>query len=93
MEFSVLDEAGGGAYRCHPSRSNALVRPAVANIDQALVVFALTHPVPQPEPAGPFPGHDGNTAGSVIICFNKMDLGDDGLMETYRSIYEAAGVR
>ena len=27
-------------------RSNVLIRPAVANVDQALVVFAITHPEP-----------------------------------------------
>ena len=43
VEFSVLDEAGGeGNIDAILPRSNALVRPAVANIDQALVVFALT---------------------------------------------------
>ncbi len=26
--------------------SNVLIRPAVANVDQALVVFAITHPEP-----------------------------------------------
>ena len=47
VEFSVLDEAGGeGNIDAILPRSNALVRPAVANIDQALVVFALTHPSP-----------------------------------------------
>ncbi len=29
----------------------------------------------------------------VIICFNKADLGDDELMESYRRVYEAAGYR
>ena len=27
-------------------RKNELVRPAVANIDQALVIFSITHPEP-----------------------------------------------
>ena len=27
----------------------------------------------------------------VKLCFNKQDLGDEALMDQYRSIYEAAG--
>ena len=27
-------------------RKNQLIRPAAANVDQALVLFALTHPAP-----------------------------------------------
>ena len=92
VEFSVLDEAGGeGNIDAILPRSNALVRPAVANIDQALVVFALTHPSPNLNLLDRFLVMMEIQQVPVIICFNKMDLGDDGLMETYRSIYEAAG--
>ena len=45
--IEVLDESEktGNIVRVLPRR-NELVRPAVANIDQALVIFAVTDPLP-----------------------------------------------
>ena len=47
VEIEILDEAEktGNMTRILP-RKNELIRPAVANIDQALVVFAVTEPKP-----------------------------------------------
>lgn len=92
VEFSVLDEAKGeGNIDTILPRLSALVRPAVANVDQALVVFALTHPAPNLNLLDRFLVMMGIQEVPVIICFNKVDLGDDGLVEHYRSIYEEAG--
>ena len=47
VEIDVLDETekkGNIVEICE--RKNELIRPAVANIDQALVVFAVTKPKP-----------------------------------------------
>ena len=47
VEFTVLDEETmeGNIDEILP-RKNELIRPAAANVDQALVLFALTHPAP-----------------------------------------------
>ncbi len=47
VEIEVLDETEktGSLERILPRR-NELIRPAVANIDQALVIFAVTDPKP-----------------------------------------------
>ena len=47
VEIEILDEAEktGNMTRILP-RKNELIRPAVANIDQALVIFALENPTP-----------------------------------------------
>ena len=47
VEIEVLDETEktGNIIQVLP-RKNELIRPAVANIDQALVVFAVTDPKP-----------------------------------------------
>ena len=47
VELEVLDEEEkiGNVTKILP-RKNELIRPAVANIDQALVVFAVTEPKP-----------------------------------------------
>ena len=47
VEIEVLDEqemTGNIIAICE--RKNELIRPAVANIDQALVIFAVTDPTP-----------------------------------------------
>ena len=47
VEIEVLDEKDmEGSIRKILPRRNELIRPAVANIDQALVVFAVTEPSP-----------------------------------------------
>ena len=52
VEMDVLDQAEGlGNISALLPRASQLIRPAVANVDQALVIFA-----------GPVPGDDG-TAG------------------------------
>ena len=47
VEIAVLDEKEkkGNVIEIYP-RKNALFRPAVANIDQALVIFAAAQPEP-----------------------------------------------
>ena len=47
VEIEILDEIEktGNIIQILP-RKNELIRPAVANIDQALVVFAVTEPQP-----------------------------------------------
>lgn len=92
VEFDLLDETEGeGNINAILPRTNALVRPAVANIDQALVVFALTHPAPNLNLLDRYLVMMEMQQVPVIICFNKSDLGDEPLMDTYRLIYEAAG--
>ena len=47
VRIEILDEENktGNIVEIFP-RKNELIRPAVANIDQALVVFAVTKPTP-----------------------------------------------
>ena len=92
VEFSVLDEEAmeGNIDEILP-RKNELIRPAAANVDQALVLFALTHPAPNLNLLDRFLVMMSMEDIPVKLCFNKQDLGDEALMDQYRSIYEAAG--
>lgn len=94
VEITVLDEGTleGNIDEILP-RSNTLVRPAVANIDQALVVFAITHPSPNLNLLDKFLVMMERLEIPVTIVFNKIDLTDEVEMNTYRSIYEPAGYR
>lgn len=62
-------------------RSTVLVRPPVANVDQAVMIFALREPDPNPGLVDRF-----LIAASVnhiepILCFNKSDLNGDTQLE------------
>lgn len=68
-------------------RRNALVRPAVANIDQALVIFAVEKPKPNLNLLDRFLVSMERQKVKTLICFNKCDLAGDsgttGLCDTY----------
>ncbi|MDO5349601.1 MAG: ribosome small subunit-dependent GTPase A [Lachnospiraceae bacterium] len=92
VEFTILDEAEreGNIDQILPRR-NSLIRPAVANVDQALVVFAITQPEPNLNLLDRFLVMMERAKVPVTICFNKVDLGSDELIRQYRQIYEKAG--
>ena len=92
VEFSILDEeAGEGNIDEILPRKNALVRPAAANVDQALVLFALTQPSPNLNLLDRFLVMMAMEEIPVVICFNKAYLGDGAMEEEYKKIYEGAG--
>lgn len=72
-------------------RKSELIRPAVANIDQALVVFAIQEPEPNLNLLDRFLVMMETAGIPVTIVFNKIDLSNEAAMEHYRSIYEPAG--
>ena len=81
VEFTVLSEAEseGSITAIHP-RKNQLIRPAVSNVDQALVVFALTSPEPNFNLLDRFLISMEQQNLPTVICFNKQDL-DSGAKE------------
>ena len=92
VEITVLDEGKkeGSLDRLLPRR-NVLIRPAVANIDQALIVFAVRDPDPNLNLLDRFLVYMGMQDIPVVIFFNKTDLDRDNAAERYRRIYERAG--
>lgn len=92
VEFEVLDEESGtGNIVSILERKNALIRPAVSNIDQALVVFAITEPMPNLNLLDRFLVMMERQNIPAVICFNKIDLSSREEMERLRSIYAPAG--
>ena len=92
VEFEITDEKDkeGNITEILP-RKNSLIRPAVANIDQAIVVFALMDPEPNLNLLDRFLVMMETQQIPVTICFNKADLTKAGEEEKYRAIYEPAG--
>ena len=94
VRIDVLDEAEhlGNVEEILP-RKNELIRPAVANIDMALVIFAAAKPEPNFNLLDRFLCMMEFQNVPVTICFNKTDLVDEEKIEEYRRIYEPAGYR
>ncbi len=94
VAYTVLDEEAmeGNIDEVLPRR-NLLVRPASANVDQALVVFAVARPQPNFNLLDRFLVMMQVRGIPVGICFNKEDLGSEELCDGYRRIYEGAGYR
>lgn len=92
VEIEVLneDEKLGNIVKILPRRSE-LIRPAVANIDQALVIFAAREPKPNLSLLDRFLVIMEKQDVPVIICFNKQDLCDEEEVGRLKEIYEACG--
>lgn len=58
-------------------RKNMLIRPACANIDQAVIVFAVTHPKPNFQLLSRFLLEMSMLDIETVICFNKTDLAEE----------------
>ena len=90
VEIAVLDEQEqtGNLIRILP-RKNSLIRPAVANVDQAFVIFALEDPKPNFMLLDRFLIMMEQAEIPVVICFNKKDLATEEerrvVYDTYRS--------
>lgn len=92
VEITVLDEKEleGNIERILP-RKNALIRPAVANIDQALVIFAAARPQPNLNLLDRFLVAMEKQNVRSVICFNKRDIASDGECARLRETYEKCG--
>lgn len=92
VEMSVIDESAGegNVDRIFP-RKNTLIRPAVANVDQALAIFAIHCPEPNFNLLDRLLIMIRQQGLPGIICFNKADMSVSQEEQTLRKIYGASG--
>ena len=76
VEFEVLSDTEGNVTEILP-RKNQLIRPAVANVDQALVIFAAAKPKPNFNLLDRFLILMQYQQVPAVVCFNKQDLAGD----------------
>ncbi len=94
VELEVLDEKDReGSIRRILPRKSALVRPAVANVDQALLIFAIVKPNPNFNLLDRFLIRMERQNLPTVICFNKQDIASDEEKEALRTAYETCGYR
>lgn len=74
-------------------RQNMLIRPAVANVDQALLIFAAASPAPNFGLIDRFLVMMAYQKIPVLICLNKCDLVEETMRERFKDIYRDSGCR
>lgn len=89
VEISVQDEEKkAGNVDVLLPRHNELIRPAAANVDQALVVFAVSSPKPNLNLLDRFLITMQQQQIPVIICFNKTDLVEEQELLYLTEVYK-----
>jgi ribosome biogenesis GTPase len=92
VEITVLDEENKkGNMEEILERKNFLIRPAVANVDQTLVIFAAAKPDPNLNLLDRFLIMMEQKGVPVILVFNKTDVAESAKLEEYAGIYENCG--
>lgn len=92
VEITVLDETAreGNLIQILP-RKNELIRPAVANVDQAVIIFAMEEPRPNYTLLDCFLVMMECQGVPVTICINKKDLGKEKDIQKIVAAYRPAG--
>ncbi len=94
VELDVIpgeDMTGSITVIC--DRKNEITRPNVANVDQALIIFALTQPKPNFVTLDKMILQYKAQGIPVLICFNKEDLTDEKAVGEVTSDYGKCGCR
>lgn len=92
VQIEVLDQPKclGNLTRIHP-RSSQMLRPQVANVDQAIVYFALSQPKPNWEMLDKLLVRIAYERIPIILVFNKTDLLSVAEQQRVRVEYEKIG--
>ena len=94
VEITVLnEEEKEGSVTSILPRRNSLIRPAVANVDQAFLIFDMENPKPNFLLLDRFLIMMKQQEIPAVICFNKKDVGEKEEMEKLYEIYTGCGYR
>lgn len=94
VEIELVDEKDhtGNIVKIFP-RKNALIRPACANVDQSLVIFAIVKPDPNYNLLDRFLISMEKQNLPSVICFNKKDIASREEQDELLDAYSGCGYR
>ncbi|WP_026662769.1 ribosome small subunit-dependent GTPase A [Butyrivibrio proteoclasticus] len=94
VEIDIIDEEKklGNITEIYP-RKNQLLRPPVANVDQAVILFAIVKPNPSYNLLDRFLIMMRQQNLPVIICFNKQDIATESEQQELYDAYEKCGYK
>ena len=95
VSISVVDEENKkGVVEEIEERDTELVRPPIANVDKALIEFAIKNPSPNLSLLDRFIVLAEKENLEIVIVFTKVDLDTDGeLLGELKDIYEVSGYK
>ena len=94
VRISVVDEENKkGVVEEIDERDTELIRPPIANVDKALIVFAVKNPKPHLSLLDRFIVLAEKENLEIVIVLTKSDLDDDNTLEKIKSIYELSGYK
>lgn len=92
VEIDILDEElGTGNIRKVLERRNQLIRPTVANVDQAVIIFAAAKPEPNFNLLDRFLVMMLRQNIPCVICFNKQDVAGNEQLRLLEETYVSCG--
>ncbi len=94
VKISIVDEdSKKGVVEEIDKRDTELVRPPIANVDKALIVFSVTNPKPNLSLLDRFIVLAEKENLEVVIVLTKADLDDDNMLDDLKEIYELSGYK
>ena len=94
VKISVVDEDNKkGVVEEIQERKTELVRPPIANVNKALIVFAVKNPTPHLSLLDRFIVLAERENLEIVIILTKIDLDDDNTNEKIKNIYEPCGYK
>ncbi|QZY57118.1 ribosome small subunit-dependent GTPase A [Crassaminicella profunda] len=90
VKISVNKASNQGMVEEIIHRDMEFIRPPVANVNQAIIVFAAKKPDPHLMLLDRFLAMAENEDVDVVVCFNKMDLDEEYVIKL-KNLYSAAG--
>lgn len=94
VKISVVDEENKkGVVEEIAERETELVRPPIANVNKALIVFAVKNPTPHLSLLDRFIVLAERENLEIVIILTKVDLDDDNTFEKIKNIYEPCGYK
>ena len=92
VEIDILDEEDqeGNITKIY-ERHNELIRPAVSNVDQALIIFAAKNPKPNYNLLDRFLVMMERKEIPVVLCFNKTDIASHPEIAELKEVYTGCG--
>ena len=92
VQISVIDQANfKGSLDVIEKRKTELIRPRVANVEQAVIVFAAKEPNMNVDLLDRFLILAEEQSLEIVICINKIDLDVDKKYEQVALLYRQAG--
>ena len=94
VKISIVDEENKkGVLEEIDERETELVRPPIANVNKAIIVFAIKNPNPNLSLLDRFIVLAEREGLDIVIVFTKADLATEEELENLKRIYETSGYK